>query len=148
MRRRLTAYQVLAAFQVGAQGEGKIAGDQNHIVALENAWNQPVHAKDTIALKLLLAPELVYVDYDGKVMDKNQYLASVQSPTPQPARIVSEGMNVQLYGAVAMVHGVYRESGSRNGKPYTLRERFTDAWIRRDGTWMCFSSHSTFIEQP
>jgi hypothetical protein len=104
----------LAAFQVGAQDQEKTAGNQSHIVAVENAWNQAVHAKDTVALKLLLAPEMVYVDCDGKLMDKGQYLASVQSPTLQPARIVSEAMNVQLYGAVAMVHGVYRESGNRS----------------------------------
>jgi ketosteroid isomerase-like protein len=138
---------VLLATQVYAPGQETSDAEQSRIMALENAWNQAVHAKDTTALKLLLAPELVYVDYDGKLMDKEQYLVSVQSPAMLPARVVSESMNVKLYGTVAMVHGVYRESGMRNGKPYTLRERFTDAWTRQSGTWMCVSSHSTLIEE-
>jgi ketosteroid isomerase-like protein len=122
--------------------------EQTRILALENAWNQAVRAKDATALKLLLAPQLVYVDYDGREMNKDQYLASVQAEGLQPARVVSESMSVQLYGGVAMVHGVYRENGTKGGKPYTLRERFTDSWIFRFGSWTCVSSHSTSIEQP
>jgi hypothetical protein len=49
---------------------------------------------------------LVYVDYDGKLMDKAEYLASVQAPWLRPTRIVTESMNVHLYGAAAMINGV------------------------------------------
>jgi len=62
-----------------------------------------------------------------KLMDKASYLASVRR-NAATERIVSESMNVHLYGAVAVVNGVYRENGAKNGKPYTLRERFTDTW--------------------
>ncbi len=126
----------------------KFNPEQQRILSLENAWNQAVHGKDAVGLKLLLAPELVYVDYDGRLMDREQYLVSVQSPALKPARVVNESMTVRLYGAVALVHGVDRETGTNNGKASTLRERFTDAWIRRDGTWMCVSSHSTLVGQP
>jgi len=78
-------------------------------------------------------------------MDKTQYLASVQSQTMQPERSVSEAMNVHLYGAAAVVEGIYRETGEKNGKPYTLRERFSDTWIRRNESWECVASHSTLI---
>jgi hypothetical protein len=63
----------------------------------------------------------------------------------QPERIVSESMNVHLYGAAAVVEGIYRETGEKNGKPYTLRERFSDTWILRNENWECVASHSTLI---
>jgi ketosteroid isomerase-like protein len=136
---------LLLSAHLNAQAVGKPDGDRTRILALEKAWNQAVRGKDTVALKLLLGPELVYVDYDGTLMDKEQYLASVQSQLMQPERIVSESMNVHLYGAAAVVEGIYRETGEKNGKPYTLRERFSDTWILRNESWECVASHSTLI---
>jgi len=104
--------------------------EQGRILSLENAWNQAVQQKDATALKILLGPELVYVDFDGKLMDKTEYLASVQAQSLlHPGRIMNETMKVYLFDAVAVVNGVYREDGAMNGKPYVLRERFTDTWI-------------------
>jgi hypothetical protein len=80
-------------------------------------------------------------------MDKAEYLASVKSESLHAARIVSESMQVHLYSAVAVVSGVYRENGLKNGKPYLLRERFTDTWVRQGESWMCVASHSTLTDQ-
>ncbi len=143
--RRFFLIVLLLLAQLKAQTAGKSDGDRSRILALENAWNQAVRQKDTVALKLLLGPELIYVDYDGTLMDKQQYLASVQSQLVWPERIVSESMNVHLYGVAAVVEGIYRETGEKNGKPYTLRERFSDTWIRRNESWECVASHSTLI---
>jgi ketosteroid isomerase-like protein len=136
---------LLATPRLTAQSAVQPAEEQARILGLENAWDRAVKQKDAAALKMLLAPELVYVDYDGKLRDKAEYLASIQSPTFHPERIVSESVNVHIYGAVAVVSGVYREKGEKNGKPYTLRERFTDTWVLRSENWMCVASHSTLI---
>ncbi len=119
--------------------------EQERILALESSWNQAEQQKDAAALKILLGPELVYVDYDGTIMNKAEYLASVHSPSLHPERIVNESMTVQLYGAVAVVNGVYREKGVKSGKPYAFRGRFTDTWISARGSWVCVASQSTLI---
>jgi hypothetical protein len=80
-------------------------------------------------------------------MNKAEYLSSVQSPMLRPQRVVNESVNVRLYGAAAVVTGVYRENGEKDGKPYVLRERFTDTWVRRGASWMCVASDSTLINQ-
>jgi len=126
-----------------AQATRTADSDRVRILSLENAWNQAVHQKDAAAMSILLGAELVYVDFDGKLMGKAEYLASVRSQTLRPERIVSEFMTVHVYGAVAVVTGLYRESGETNRKPYTLRERFTDTWIRQNDSWLCVASQST-----
>lgn len=136
---------LLVATRSNAQGPPQPAAEQGRILALENAWNQAVQQKNGPALNLLLAPDLIYVDYDGKLMDKAEYLASVQSQTLQPGRIASESMTVHFYASVAVVNGVYRENGTKNGKPYLLQERFTDTWVRRNESWVCVASQSTLI---
>ena len=96
---------------------------------------------------MLLAPDLIYVDYDGSLMNKVQYLASVQASWQHPAHIVNESMTVHHYGSVAVVNGLCRESGMRKGKPYALLERFTDTWVLRGDSWLSVASHSTLMSQ-
>src|SRR5271163_2668297 len=134
---------VLEAPRFSAQSIAQPDTEQARILTLENAWNQAVQQKDAAALKMLLAPDLIYVDYEGALMNKAEYLASVRSTALKPARIMNESMNVHFYGAVAVVNGVCRESGTKNGKPYALRERFTDTWVRRGDSWVAVASQST-----
>jgi ketosteroid isomerase-like protein len=147
MWRSRTAFLILLVLTVPAfaQSGARAESEQVKILALENAWNQTIQGKDRAALDMLMGADLVYVDYDGTLMSKADYLASVKSSPQHPARVVSEFMNVNLYEGVAVVNGIYRESGEKNGKPYMLRERFTDTWLRREDKWICVASQSTLI---
>lgn len=126
-------------------GWSQIDDDQARILNLENAWNQSVQTKDKAGLDMLLAPELVYVGVEGNLMSKAEYMASVESQLEHPARVVSESMRVHVFGAAAIVDGVYRESGMKKGKPYTLRDRFIDMWVRRRDSWVCIASDGTVM---
>jgi len=119
--------------------------NQTKILALENVWNQAEEHKDVKALQSLLDPGLVYIDYDGSLMDKTQFIASVQAPSLHPEQIVNESMSAHVYGDSAVVTGVYREKGTSGGKPYLRRGRFTDTWVYHDGAWVCVASQSTLI---
>ena len=129
------------AGQEAAHGDS----ERTKILALENAWNQAEQNKDTKALDGLLASTLVYIDYDGSLMDKAKFMASVKVPSLHPEQIVNESMTAYMYGDSAVVTGIYREKGMRNGKPYSRRGRFTDTWVNQGGTWVCASSQSTLI---
>lgn len=141
----LLILSLLTAARTNAQSTEQSAPEEARILTLENAWNQAVQQKDAQALQMLLAPDLSYVEYDGTLMNKAEYLASVAAPSMHPLRIVNEGVTVHLYGEVAVVNGVCRESGVKKGKPYALRERFTDTWVRRGDKWECVASESTLI---
>jgi ketosteroid isomerase-like protein len=141
----LCVFLCFAIIQVWAQENGEPTGEQRKLLSLENMWNQAFKQKDQAALQMLMGADLIYVDYDGKLMNKTEYLASATSVVTQPSRVVNESMNVTMYGGVAIVNGIYRESGSKSGKPYLLRERFTDTWVRRNENWVCVASQSTLI---
>jgi len=145
MWKLVSVFLLLAAPQLKAQASAQRDAEQARILTLESAWNQAVQQKDASALGILLAPDLIYVEYDGTLMNKGQYLASVHSPSMQPLHIVNESTSIHRYGPVAVVNGVYREVGVKKGKAYTLRERFTDTWIRRGDNWVCVASESTLI---
>jgi ketosteroid isomerase-like protein len=119
--------------------------DESRLLALELLWNQAVQGKDTRALEILIAPEMLNVEYDGTLLNRDQYLASVASRSVHAEQIANESMSVHLYGQIGVVIGVYREAGTKSGKPYSRRGRFTDTWVRRGGSWLCVATQSTLI---
>jgi ketosteroid isomerase-like protein len=133
------------ALSAAQQTPDQAAGLQSKILALENAWNQAEEHKDIKALDSLLDATLVYVDYDGSIMDKAHFIASIKEPALHPTQIVNESMTANVYGDSAVVTGVYHEKGEKNGKPYLRRGRFTDMWVYLHGNWVCVSSQSTLI---
>ena len=119
--------------------------DEIQIKQLERAWNQAEAKQEVKEVSALLADTLVYTDYDGSFMNKSEYLKWVAAPQQKADHLYDEGITVQVYGNAAVATGIYRETGTNKGKPYTLRSRFTDTWIRRNGLWVCVASHSTLI---
>jgi ketosteroid isomerase-like protein len=128
-----------------AQESRKASDEEGRILALETAWNHAEESKDAAALDQLLASSLAYVDYDGSMMNKGQFLASIQEESLHPAQITNEEMTAHVYGEAAVVTGIYREKGTLKGKAYLRKGRFTDTWVRQSGTWQCVASQSTLI---
>src|SRR5438067_1085812 len=121
-------------------------GEEGRIIALESAWDQAEQNKDGNALANLLAENLVYVDYDGSISTKQQFLASVKSGDIAGEQINNEGVTVHLYGnGVTVSTGIYRDKGIQKGKPFSRRGRFTNVWLDQNGRWECIASQSTLI---
>jgi ketosteroid isomerase-like protein len=143
MFNRLTIVIFLTASLLAAAQSRPQPDDEGKILALENAWNLAEAHKDIKALNRLLADSLVYVEYDGTLMNKAQFLESIKDPSYHPEQIVNEKMLVQVYGGTAVVTATYLEKGVEKGRPYRRRGRFTDTWMYRDGLWQCVASHAT-----
>ena len=94
---------------------------------------------------MLLASTFIAVEIDGSISSKSEFLASIKDPEYKPSQAVNEQVNVQVYGDVAIVVGIFRIKGIEKGKPYVHRERFTDTWIKHDQTWQCVASQATLI---
>jgi ketosteroid isomerase-like protein len=144
---KLSVY-LFCLFAPGLQAQTNSAAQlaETRVLMLESVWNQAVRLGESKALQGLFADGLVYIDYDGKMMNKGQYLAHVQKHEFHPEYVVSESMSVHAYGTSVVVTGIYREKGTKSGQPYALRERFVDTWIQQNGAWVCASSQSTLIQ--
>jgi ketosteroid isomerase-like protein len=134
---------------VSAAGYGQsnsgLGSDSARVLALETLWNQAEVAKDASALDHLLADDFIYVDIDGSLQNKAQFLDSIQHPPEQIEIIGNDTLKTHEYRDTVIVSGTYHEKGTRNGKPYFRRGRFTDTWVRQGSSWMCVASHSTQI---
>ncbi len=128
-----------------AQSNSGQDSDSARVLALETLWNQAEVAKDASALDHLLADDFIYVDIDGSLQNKTQFLDSIQHPPQQIEIIGNDTLKTHLYRDTVIVSGTYHEKGTAAGKPYFRRGRFTDTWVRQGSSWMCVASHSTQI---
>jgi hypothetical protein len=114
---------------------------QSKVIALEHAWNQAEAFNDLRALDSLFDNALVYVDYDGTMMNKAEFLSHAKSAHLQ--QVVTQSMSVHVFDNAAVVTGTYRATEIKHGKPVVHRGRFIDTWVYRDSKWACVAVQST-----
>lgn len=136
---------VFCAVLAVAQEAQKRSAEEGHLLALESAWNHAEQSKDAAALNQLLGESLVYVDYDGTLLNKKEFLENTLHNSVEQEQINNDGMTVHVYGNAAVVTGMYRDKGIEKGKPFLRRGRFTDTWVNQNGAWQCVASQSTLI---
>lgn len=134
-----------AAVTLAVGGQNTSTDESGHILALETAWNHALEGKDTSALQMLLANNMIALDSDGTLMTKAAYLAGIKAPDYQPGQVTHERISVHTFGDTAVVSGVYREKNVENGKPVVHRSSFVDTWVKQDGTWQCVASTAVTI---
>jgi ketosteroid isomerase-like protein len=142
----LTVVAIALGWIALAQERPKYTEDEGKILALENLWNRAEQAKDIRALSHIFAPTMVYVDYDGSLRTRDQFLAYVKNDTSSPEQLVSEDLVIHSYGEFAVVTGIFRGRWNKGGKTTTMRGRYVDAWAKIDGTWQCVSAQATLIQ--
>jgi hypothetical protein len=82
--------------------------------------------RDVSALSHLIPDTFVYVDIDGSIKTKPEFLESVESGPEHPTEIKNESIIANTYANAAVVTGVHREKGTSGGKQYSRRGRFTE----------------------
>jgi ketosteroid isomerase-like protein len=128
-----------------AQSISRAQGNETKIIALENLWNQMQINHDADAMGKMLDSDFVLTDYDGTVMSKTQFLASIQDKSTQLTVEVCDDMKLHRYGDTVVVTGATREKGTEKGKPLSHQGRFTDTWIKKEGQWLCVASQLSLI---
>jgi ketosteroid isomerase-like protein len=130
-----------------AQEVGDPSGDAARVMALETLWNQAEVDKDVRALGQIVPDTFIYVDIDGSLRTKAEFLESVKIGLEKPSEIRNEAMLAHAYANTVVVTGEYREKGTAGGKRYSRRGRFTDTWIKVESGWQCVASQSALVEK-
>lgn len=125
---------------VFAQAPSSSDGDEKRIIVLENIWNQTQMSHDANAMASMLHSDFVFTDYDGTLMSKPVFLASIRDPSNKLSVEESNDMKLHRYGDTVVVTGATHEKGTQKGKVYEHYGRFTDTWIKRDVQWVCVAS--------
>ncbi|HEY1676188.1 MAG TPA: nuclear transport factor 2 family protein [Candidatus Sulfotelmatobacter sp.] len=123
--------------------DSEVAAVQSKILALEHVWNQAEGSKDLKALDSIFDNALVYVDSDGSLLTKAEFLSRVKSAPIE--QVTTQSMTVEIFDNTAVVTGTYQAIGFKDGKPTLSRGRFIDTWARRNFNWVCVAAQATPI---
>jgi hypothetical protein len=137
------AVLMLAVALPGISQEPVFKGEEGQILALENAWNQAELQHDPGALDQILTDDFVITEPDSTLQTKKEHMAFTRDKSYHYDLLVSEGFRIRVYGTVGVVTGTYHEKGKYKGKVFDRRGRFTDTWIKLNGTWHCVTSHDS-----
>ncbi len=139
----LVALFALTMVPPSVSQEAAFKGDEGQIHALENAWNQAELQHDPGALNQILTDDFVITEPDGTLQTKKEHMAFTKDKSYHYDLLVSEDFRIKVYGTVGVVTGTYHEKGKYKGKIFDRRGRFTDTWIKLNGTWHCVASHDS-----
>jgi ketosteroid isomerase-like protein len=136
---------IIATFGVwalnSAVAQSKPDSAASKILALEDKWNAAYKRGDVATMGSLLAEDFIITVEDGSTFSKSGYIAHNGDSTVHVEVTEMSGQNVRMHGNTAIVTGAYHEKGVSDGKPYEYRDRFTDVWMNRNGSWQVVASH-------
>ena len=142
----LIVFVIACGWIAFAQEKAQLSEDEGKIMALENLWNRAEQGKDINALSRIFAPTMVYVDYNGTLRTRDQFLNYIKTDPSSPDQLVSEDLSIHSYGNFAVVTGIFRGKWNKGGKVTQLRGRYVDTWAKLNDTWQCVSAQATLIQ--
>ncbi|HET7250810.1 MAG TPA: amidohydrolase family protein, partial [Gemmatimonadales bacterium] len=110
-----------------------------HLVALEQRWNDALLRNDTSLAGTFMAEEWTEITSDGSVLTRAEDLAELVGGYHATALRLSD-MAVHVYDDAAVVSGISEEQSSFRGKDTSGRFRWMDVWVMRAGRWVCVAS--------
>jgi ketosteroid isomerase-like protein len=138
-------FALRAAPQTGATKTAEVvagaasAADKAALADVNRHYIRSVQESDTRWFDANLAPEFTNGNPDGTFSDRAAFLAFIGKPCPV-SNLCAEDVRIQTVGDVGIIHArtAYTKPDGQPGSG-----RYTDIWLRRQGSWLCVSAHVT-----
>jgi ketosteroid isomerase-like protein len=149
MRQSLFSLLLLCLITAAAFAQGKSSkGDTEETIRqLERRRFDLMIKKDLTALRDLLAEDLIYTHSSGVSENREEYLQGFTSGKSVYYAVKPEETKIRLYGNTAFVNGIALVDTDVNGQKTTLRLKYTDAWVKRNGKWQFVTWQSLRMPQ-
>jgi ketosteroid isomerase-like protein len=133
-----------------ASGQTKDSGNvEQTLIRIEQELGEGLRKGDASARERHLADTYVFTDVDGTVLDKARSVADIKSGALKVPPAKLEDIRVQVYGDAAVVTLRSIEKGTTyKAKDLSGQYRWTDVFVRRNGTWQMVATQGTRIEKP
>jgi hypothetical protein len=105
----------------------------------ETRWLNAIVDGDTKIVASILSPNFTHITSSGVLLHRAQELAALKKET---FTMNPSEQTVDFAGDAAVVHGL--NTLVQSGKTIA-RERYTDVYVKENGTWMALSAQETQI---
>ena len=155
-------YKWMTAFQRQADGSWKafwdiwnsdlpvaeslpVGVEEQALMQIERDWATASAKNDLAAMDKIQAAEYAN-NTDGLIRSKKQLLAEMKSGVSKAASAAAGEMKVLVLGETAIVHGLWMEKSTLNGKDTSGTYRYTDIFAKRDGRWQAVTTYNTKVK--
>jgi uncharacterized protein (TIGR02246 family) len=121
-----------------------VGGEEAALLKMEQEWAAAMVRSDWAVFDRMFAPDYAN-NVDGLIMSKRQFLANMKSGAWKIASASPSDLKVLVLGETGIVHGSWTEKGILNGHDTSGTYRYTDIFAKRDGRWLCVTSHRTRV---
>jgi uncharacterized protein (TIGR02246 family) len=119
--------------------------EEQALMQIERDWAVANVKNDWAAFDKILAAEHAS-NVDGVITLKKQFLANMRSGALKIASATAGEMKVLILGETGIVHGLWMEKSTLNGKDTSGTYRYTDIFAKRDGRWQCVAGHANKVQ--
>ena len=114
--------------------------DSSALLRLEEDWAVALVKRDSTTFRRLLAEGFVYSE-DDRTMDRETLLREIITGADTVEAAHNEDLRVHLFGTTSVVTGWLIVQGRNQKGAFNRRYRFTDTWMKRNGTWQIIAAH-------
>lgn len=121
--------------------------EDNHLLKLDNEWNEAYPRRDVSALDRIIADDWVCIDGAGLVITKRQLLERVVAGATFFDPYKFDEISLRMFGDAAIVTG--RLSGTKRGNDGTfyLEQRYTRVYVKRNDRWQSVATQVTVVKE-
>jgi ketosteroid isomerase-like protein len=122
------------------------AGVEDEIKKLSAAYDKAIQTKNQVTLELFLAEDGHFVDYDGSLHTKQQHVESYLDRKFKWESVTSTDRKIRVLSDTAATEtGTFDATGTMDGQPFHMRDRYIDVWSKVDGRWVVVAEFATRI---
>jgi ketosteroid isomerase-like protein len=124
------------------RGVDSRAADEQQLKKIEEDWANAYVKRDKTFVEKITSADFAFIGPDGTMVDKNEYVKSMEGDTVFTAFKVEE-LKVRIYGDAAVVLGIASITAQTKGEEESGRYSFTDVFVKQKGEWKAVSGHVT-----
>lgn len=115
----------------------------DEVLEAEKVWTRAHLELDIATIERMLAHEYILVCDTGRVIYREEALASYRSGQRRWEIAQSDELEVHLYGETAVVIGRWTGRGENHGQRFDYTAWFSCVFVRREKGWQIVLDHST-----
>lgn len=116
---------------------------EEEFLKLEKAFAEAIVKNDLEGIGRLVTDDWIIIDPNGEIVDRARFFEVIKSGALTHDMMESEDFRVRVYGDSAVVTGLTRTKGKFMGQEFSMQERATDVFVKRDRRWQCVLTHLT-----
>jgi ketosteroid isomerase-like protein len=117
--------------------------DEKQILKVEDDWARALKTKDRQLLDAIVAWNFTFIEPDGTVKNRNEYLADRSSDIADIELFELADLKVSVFENCALASGVSKITERRQGKRYRFSLRWKELWLKDNGNWRVVASQAT-----